>query len=91
MWGYNKHVQEMQTQYLNKLIYIGVAGFRLSSAKHMWPQDIADIQANLTDLSTDHGFAAGSKPFFYSEVIDRDEEAITVGEYYDLGLVTEFR
>ena len=81
----------MQIDYLNKLINFGVAGFRISSAKHMWPQDIADIQVNLSDLSTDHGFDAGSRPFFYSEVIDRDEEAITVGEYYDLGLVTEFR
>ena len=57
----------------------------------MWPEDIADIQSRLVDLPTDHGFSPGSKPFFVSEVIDRNDGAVKVDEYYDFGLVTEFR
>ena len=57
----------------------------------MWPEDIEDIQSRLVDLPTDHGFPPGSKPFFVSEVIDRNDGAVKVDEYYDFGLVTEFR
>ncbi len=38
-----------------------------------------------------HGFKAGSRPFFYHEVIDRNDGAVLVSEYFDLGWVTEFR
>ena len=30
--------------YLNKLIDLGVAGFRVDAAKHMWPDDISALQ-----------------------------------------------
>ncbi len=39
-------------EYLNDLIDMGVAGFRVDAAKHMWPEDIAAIQDRLHDLST---------------------------------------
>ncbi len=39
-------------EYLNDLIDIGVAGFRVDAAKHMWPEDISAIQDRLHDLST---------------------------------------
>ena len=39
-------------EYLNDMIDIGVAGFRVDAAKHMWPEDIAAIQDRLHDLST---------------------------------------
>jgi alpha-amylase len=57
----------------------------------MWPEDIAAILGKLKDLPTDQGFAPGSKMFVTQEVIDRNDGAVKVGEYYDTGYVTEFR
>lgn len=39
----------------------------------------------VNDLPTEHGFPAGSKLFVYSEVIDRNDGAVKVDEYYDIG------
>merc|ERR1712172_379784 len=61
------------------------------AAKHMWPEDIAGIQARLNSLPTRHGFKEDSRAFFYHEVIDRNDGAVLVDEYFDLGWVTEFR
>lgn len=48
-------------------------------------QDILAIENLLDDLSTDAGFPAGTKPFFYHEVIDMGGEPITVDQYYQCG------
>ena len=42
-------------------------------------------------MPTKHGFTKDSKPFFYHEVIDRNDGAVLVSEYFHLGWVTEFR
>ena len=42
-------------------------------------------------MPTKHGFSKDSKPFFYHEVIDRNDGAVLVSEYFHLGWVTEFR
>lgn len=55
-------------EYMNRLIDIGVAGFRLDAAKHMWPGDIKAILDKLKNLNT-QWFPAGSRPFIYQEVI----------------------
>ena len=39
--------------YLNKLIDMGVAGFRHDASKHMWPQDILNILNDVKDLRSD--------------------------------------
>lgn len=78
-------------EYLNKLLSIGVAGFRVDACKHMWPSDLKVIFSRLSNLSVEHGFARGSKPFIFQEVIDLGGEAISSKEYTDLGAVTEFR
>ena len=91
LYGATDYVRDRVAEYFNDLISIGVAGFRVDAAKHMWPEDIAGIQDRLNSLPTKHGFKAGSKPFFYHEVIDRDDGAVIVDEYFDLGWVTEFR
>lgn len=57
-------------EYLNHLVNLGVAGFRVDAAKHMWPADLAAIYGSVNSLRTEHGFASGSKPFIYQEVID---------------------
>jgi len=45
-------------------------GYRIDASKHMWPNDIQDILAELNDLPTDQGFPEGSKPLIFQEVID---------------------
>ncbi|XP_054165966.1 alpha-amylase-like [Oppia nitens] len=82
------YVQEKQAEFLNKLIDIGVAGFRSDASKHQWPKDIAAIQSRLHNLNTSY-FAANSKPFFYHEYIGGDK--IKATEYTPLGRVIEFK
>ncbi|CAG0902207.1 unnamed protein product [Darwinula stevensoni] len=80
LYGATDYVRQKQIEYLNRLLEIGVAGFRVDAAKHMWPADLEAIQGGL------------SKPaFFYHEVIDRNDGAVKVDEYFHLGRVTEFR
>lgn len=91
LYGALDYVRDAVAGYLNDLVDIGVAGIRIDAAKHMWPEDIAAIMSRVGNLPTLHGFAANSKMFVYSEVIDRDDGAVRVDQYYDVGLVTEFR
>ena len=46
LYGATDHVRDMVAGYFNDLIDIGVAGFRVDAAKHMWPADIEGIQVN---------------------------------------------
>lgn len=48
-------------------------------------QDINAILSRVKELPTSHGFPAGSKLFVYSEVIDRNDGAVKVDEYFDAG------
>lgn len=57
-------------EFLNHLTSLGVAGFRVDAAKHMWPSDLQAIYGSVNGLSSEHGFPTGSKPFIYQEVID---------------------
>ncbi|KZS14665.1 Alpha-amylase 1 [Daphnia magna] len=91
LYGALDYVRESVAGYLNSLVAIGVAGIRIDAAKHMWPLDIAAITSRVNTLPTEHGFPPNSKFFVYSEVIDRNDGAVRVDEYYDVGLVTEFR
>uniref|UniRef100_A0A8C5LAX4 Alpha-amylase n=1 Tax=Jaculus jaculus TaxID=51337 RepID=A0A8C5LAX4_JACJA len=84
------YVRTKVADYLNHLIDIGVAGFRLDAAKHMWPGDIKAFLNKLHNLNT-KWFSAGSKPFIYQEVIDLGGEAISSSEYFGNGRVTEFK
>ena len=72
------------------MIDIGVAGFRVDAAKHIWPEDIGNIYEELHDLNSTY-FPSGSRPFWYQEVVDFGGEPITAGEYTPHGRVTEFR
>lgn len=77
--------------FMNHLIGLGVAGFRVDAMKHMWPGDLQNIFNRLNNLNTNYGFASGARPFITQEVIDLGGEAITKYEYTHLGTVTEFR
>ncbi|WP_213031832.1 alpha-amylase family protein, partial [Acinetobacter baumannii] len=75
---------------MNKLINMGVAGFRVDACKHMWPGDLSAVYGRLNNLNN-KGFPGGSRPFIYQEVIDLGGEPITANEYVGLGRVTEFK
>lgn len=76
--------------YLNYMIDLGVAGFRIDAAKHQWPNDLEIIYNRLKKLNTSFGFAENSDPFIYQEVIDTGNEAVSKYEYI-FAVVTEFR
>lgn len=86
-----EYVREKIVEFLDHLIDLGVAGFRVDAAKHMWPQDLKVIYNRVKNLNTSHGFAQNSRPFIVQEVIDLGNEAITKYEYSNLGAITEFR
>uniref|UniRef100_A0A8C5Q3L3 Alpha-amylase n=1 Tax=Leptobrachium leishanense TaxID=445787 RepID=A0A8C5Q3L3_9ANUR len=73
------YVRDKIADYLNNLISIGVAGFRLDAAKHMWSGDIKAITSQLNNLNTQ---------WF---VIDLGGEAISASEYFGNGRITEFK
>ncbi|XP_006119859.2 pancreatic alpha-amylase [Pelodiscus sinensis] len=84
------YVRSKIAEYMNNLIDIGVAGFRIDASKHMWPGDMTAILDKLKNL-TEQWFAEGSRPFIYQEVIDLGEEPIKSSEYFGNGRVTEFK
>lgn len=61
------YVRSKVAEYLNHLIDIGVAGFRVDASKHMWPGDMKAVLDRLHHLNTTW-FPEGSKPFIYQEV-----------------------
>jgi alpha-amylase len=65
--------------YLSDLVGLGVAGFRLDAAKHMYPEDIGAILAHVP-----------GEPYIFQEVIEGAGEPITAAEYLAVGDVTEF-
>lgn len=73
-------VQTRLAAYLNDLLGIGVAGFRLDAAKHMPPQDIAAILSLL-----DRG------AFVFQEVIAEIDGPVDLQEYVRNASVTEFQ
>ncbi|XP_035271286.1 alpha-amylase 2B-like isoform X3 [Anguilla anguilla] len=85
-----EHVRQKVAEYMNALIDLGVAGFRVDACKHIWPEDLHVIYSRLHNLNTTW-FPAGSKPFIYQEVIDLGGEPIKASEYDEMGRVTEFK
>ncbi|MFC7330740.1 carbohydrate-binding module family 20 domain-containing protein [Marinactinospora rubrisoli] len=78
------YVRGRLAEYLNDLVSLGVAGFRIDAAKHMAVADIADIRGRLDEVP--HW---GGRPYLYQEVIE--DSAISPAEYVGQGDVTEFR
>lgn len=64
-----EYVRGKIIDYINHLISLGVAGFRVDAAKHMWPEDLSVIFSSVNELNSEY-FPSGSKPLFYQEVID---------------------
>jgi len=72
-----ENVRDSLAAYLNDLVGLGVAGFRLDAAKHMAPEDVAAILARVEGA-----------PFIYQEVSDPQRWG---AEYFPTGQVTEFQ
>ena len=72
-------VRDKIAGYLNSLVDMGVAGFRIDAAKHM---SVEDVDAIVTRVN-EH--AAGHLPFIFLEVIDNGSEAIHASEYLNVG------
>lgn len=92
------YVQQKIADYLNDLISIGVAGFRIDGGKHERPEDIAAIFAKVDDLGkaidpkTGKPFHAKiERPYVFLEVIGAEGEPVKPQDYVQLGNVTEFR
>lgn len=77
----NSYVQHKSIELLNHLIDLGVAGFRVDAAKHMWPHNLKEIYSQLKPLNTDHGFEEGVRPYIAQEVIDLGYEGVSRDEY----------
>ena len=73
------YVQQKIADYMNDLISLGVAGFRLDAAKHIAANEIAQI------LSRVNG-----SPYIFQEVIGAGGEPVKPSEYTGNGDVTEF-
>lgn len=79
-------VRDKLVAFLDHLVEVGVSGFRVDAAKHMWPGDLEIIYNRVRNLNTNFGFPPGARPYIFQEVIGsgfRDE-------YTPLGDVTEF-
>ncbi|KAK3593460.1 hypothetical protein CHS0354_020226 [Potamilus streckersoni] len=83
------YVRGKIADYMNHLIDIGVAGFRIDAAKHMWPGDLTALLGRVHNLNTKY-FPSGTKPLIYQEVIDMGGEPIKMSEYFQSGRVTNF-
>lgn len=75
----NPHVQEQILGYLNDLLSLGVAGFRIDAAKHISAMDLSDIVNQLPE---------GTRVL--QEVIRGGGEPITPEQYLATGEVWEF-
>lgn len=73
-------VRDKIAGYLNALVDLGVAGFRIDAAKHM---AVADVDA-IVQRVNQHA-SAGHQPFVFLEVIDNGGEAIAATEYLTVG------
>lgn len=88
-------VRQKIADYLLGLARLGVAGFRIDSAKHIQPVELDDIIARINLTLASEGRAL---PYYFGEVVDYSAEAVKPGDYYGLGYssggwadVTEFK
>nr|CAI5863320.1 unnamed protein product [Callosobruchus analis] len=85
-----QYVRDKIVEYMDHLVDLGVAGFRVDAAKHIWPADLEVIYRRVKNLNTDF-FPANSRPFYYQEVVDFGGDAVKREEYLGFGNVLEFR
>jgi alpha-amylase len=75
------YVREQLATYVQDLVDLGVAGFRLDAAKHIPAEDLTAIFSTVEPA-----------PDLFQEIIDLGgDQAVPTSEYTPLGRVTEFR
>ena len=90
------YVRQKIADYMNDLIGIGVAGFRIDAGKHIPPGDLSAILAKVNDLGsaidprTGQPFHQPGRPYVFVEVIGAPDEPVKPSEYTGVGNVTEF-
>nr|UHN91758.1 AMY1 [Brachionus rotundiformis] len=85
-----EEVREKVSAYLNHLIEIGVAGFRLDGVKYIWPNDLESIYLKLNNV-TKSIFGFNKRPFIYQDINDVNDNVIKSTDYTHLARVTEFK
>ncbi|KYB29170.1 Alpha-amylase-related protein-like Protein [Tribolium castaneum] len=85
-----QNVQLRIVTYLNKLIGLGVAGFRVDSAKYIATEQLEEIYSKLNDLNTSF-FPPKTRSFIYQDVPVFDNDVIGNEGYAKLGNVLESR
>jgi alpha-amylase len=75
-------VQDSIVDYLNLLIDLGVSGFRIASAKYMWPSQLKTIFDRLKNVN-----GGSTRPFLYHEFDEKPGDAIHLSEYFPIGRV----
>lgn len=78
-------VQDRIAAYLNDMVGLGVAGFRIDASKHIDTNELKTILDKLNNTASD------DKPYIYQEVIEGAGEPITAKEYLQNGDVSEFK
>ncbi|XP_036334513.1 alpha-amylase-related protein-like [Rhagoletis pomonella] len=79
------------TEFLNRLVDMGVAGFRVDAAKYIWPIDIKLLFKDVKYLNSEEfGFPENARPFVYQDVVDLGIDSISKTEYSSYGIVTEY-
>jgi alpha-amylase len=81
----SRTVQAKVAGYLNDMVSLGVAGFRIDAAKHIAQAELKAI------LDKVNNTGEGKRPYIYQEVIEGAGEPITAKEYVDIGDVSEFK
>ena len=80
----SERVQTTLVNYMDDLVNLGVAGFRIDAAKHIPSAELGQILKQLRDRHP-------NDLYIYQEVIDPGTEAIRKQDYYDSGNVIDFK
>lgn len=75
------HVRDAIVDLMNRLVDMGVAGFRVDAAKHMWPEDLIAIYSRVKTLNPVHGFKAGTPAWIAQEILYNGHDPILPSEY----------
>lgn len=90
----SSYVRGKIVAYMNAMVTMGVAGFRIDAAKHMQPADMQYLATNVNNLRSDW-FGANQRPYIYQEVIYGAGEGSQPDQYVFASLpnvdVEEFR
>lgn len=85
------NVRQKMIEYLNKLLEIGVAGFRVDAVKHMEPNDVQAIFGGARAVNPSAGFVSGARAYVYQEFFGFNTGELKPSDYYRSGSVTDFK